>query len=92
MTRRDRLWRVAGVVLIGSGCAAAAIDTGGSPLTLLFFLMAILGIVLASNGKRVAILWQAERRGHCDTVSVIHAQRVRRRDRKGEADRPGSST
>lgn len=92
MTRRDRLWRAAGAVLATGGCAGAALDSDGSPMTLLFFVSAIVGIVLMLNGKRVAVLWQAERRGHCDTVAAIHAQRVRRREGQGATIRDRSST
>lgn len=92
MTRRDRLWRAAGAVLAIGGCAAAALDADGSPMTLPFFLSAIVGIVLMLNGKRVAVLWQAERRGHCDTAAAIHAQRVRRRESQGATIRDRSST
>lgn len=92
MTRRDMLWRATGAILFVSGCAASAIDADGSRLTLLYFGSTILGIVLILNGKRVAISWQAERRGHCDTAAVIHAQRIRRRKHELESTGRGSST
>lgn len=84
MTRRDIFWRAAGAALTVGGCVASAVGTEGSPLTLLYFGAAILGIVLMLNGKRVAITWRAERRGHCNTAAAIHAQRVRRRQRAVE--------
>lgn len=91
MTRRDRLWRAAGVILFVGGCAASAVDTDGSPLTLLYFGSAILGIVLILNGKRVAIFWQAERRGHCDTAAAIRAERLRRKRSYADGRQHGSS-
>lgn len=80
MTRRDLGWRAAGAVLSIGGCTASLLDRAG-PLTLLYFLMALFGLVLMVNGKRVAVAWKAERSGHCDTASVIRAERVRRHRR-----------
>lgn len=84
MTGRDLVWRTAGACLFVGGCAASTIARDGSPLVVLYFLVAILGIVLVLNGKRVAVVIQAERRGHCNTAAAIHAARVRRRHRSGD--------
>jgi hypothetical protein len=46
---------------------------------LVHFLAAIAGLVLMVNGKRLAVFFQAERRGHCDTAAAVHAARLRRR-------------
>lgn len=78
MTRRDRRWRAAGLLLTVGGCAAGLLDREGSPLTLVYFLLAIGGIVLMLNGKRVPVAWQAERRGHGDMAGAIGARRLRR--------------
>ena len=71
-------WRVAGLALSVGGCAASLTARDGSPWNLLYFLAALAGIVLMLNGKRVSVAWKAERRGHCDTATVIHAERLRR--------------
>lgn len=78
MTRRDVRWRSAGVMLGVGSCIAGLLDRDGSPRTLFYFLAAIFGVVLMLNGKRVAVAWQAERRGHGDMAGAIHAQRLRR--------------
>lgn len=78
-------WRIAGLAISAGGCAASLIARDGSPWTLLYFLAAIAGLVLMLNGKRVSIAWKAERRGHCDTATAIHAQRIRR-DRRASPD------
>lgn len=80
MTRRDMAWRAAGLTFSVGGCAASMLHRSGSPLTLLYFLAAIIGIVLVLNGKRVATALKAERRGHWNTAAAIHARRVRRHD------------
>lgn len=86
MTHRDLCWRAAGLALVAAGCVAGSTDVDGSPWTLLYFLAAILGIVLMVNGKRVSTVWKAERRGHRDTATIIHAQRLRRRADVSRAD------
>lgn len=78
MTRRDRGWRAAGLLLSVGGCVAGLVDHDGSPLTLVYLLVALFGIVLMLNGKRVAIAWKAERRGHGDMAAAIQARRLRR--------------
>lgn len=78
MTKRDLGWRGAGLMLTACACALGVLDRDGSPLTLLYFLAAIFGIVLMLNGKRVAVAWKAERRGHGDMAGAIQARRLRR--------------
>lgn len=78
MTRRDVRWRAAGVVVSVGACAAGLLDRDGSPRTLLYFLAAIIGIVLMVNGKRVLVAWKAERRGHGDLTGALGARRLRR--------------
>ena len=82
MTGRDLRWRAIGVTLAIGGCGATLLDREGSPAIIIYFLAAILGLVLMINGKRVAIVWQAERRGHPDTAAAVHAGRLRRYRRK----------
>jgi hypothetical protein len=79
MTGRDLAWRTAGAALFAGGCAASLMARDGSPWVLLHFVAAILGIVLMLNGKRVGVVIRAERRGHCDTATAVHAARIRRR-------------
>lgn len=84
MTRRDILWRGVGAALSGGACAASLL-LDGSPLMIVVFPLALLGLVLAINGKRVAVAFRAERRGHYRTAEVIHARRMRRHRRRGDA-------
>lgn len=83
MTRRDIGWRLAGAALTVGGCTASLLAREGSPLTIVLFLLAIAGLVLMLNGKRVAVALMAERRGHPNTASVIHAWRIARERRAG---------
>lgn len=83
MTGRDICWRVVGAALTIAACTAAKVGgTEGSPLILVYFAGAILGIVLLFNGKMVMTVWRAERSGHQDTAAAIHAARVRRHRRR----------
>lgn len=81
MTRRDILWRAVGVVLTVGACSVAATTTG-SALAILAFPVALLGLTLAINGKRVVVALRAERHGHCHTAEAIHAVRLRRTRRR----------
>lgn len=52
MTRRDLQWKAGGFALMAVSCALCmAVD--GSPLMLLFFPLALLGLPLMIHGKRV---------------------------------------
>ena len=84
MTGRDFRWRAAGLLLSAIACAGTFLHRDGSPLTIVFFLGAICGIVLMLHGKRVAVALRAERRGHCQTAAVIHTQRMRRQERRSD--------
>lgn len=86
MTRRDASWRAAGASLIG-GALVIALMSEGSPLIVILFPVALIGLVLIINGKKVATALRAERRGHCHTAEVIHTQRVRRRRQRTEKPR-----
>ena len=87
MTRRDAVWRGGGAVLSIAACTAAVM-LDPSPLIVLLFPLALIGLALTIAGKRAAILLLAERRGHCDTARAIHGERVRRdRSRAGRAQR-----
>ena len=80
MTRRDLQWKAGGFALTAVSCALCmAVD--GSPFIVLFLPLALLGLPLMIHGKRVGQLFRAERRGHSQTVDVVHAALVRRRGR-----------
>ena len=78
MTRRDLQWKVGGFALTALACAKC-LTLDGSPLTIVFFPLALLGLPLMIHGKRVSQLLRAERHGRCHTADVIHAAQVRRR-------------
>ncbi|MCP8890403.1 hypothetical protein [Sphingomonas faeni] len=78
MTRRDLRWKAGGFALTAVSCAIC-VGREGSPLTIVLFLLALLGLPLMIYGKRVGQMFRAERRGHSHTVDVVHAARVRRR-------------
>jgi hypothetical protein len=77
MTRRDILWRGIGVVLAVGACGVAA-AMNGAALAMLVFPIALLGLTLMINGKRVMVVLRAERHGHGHTAEAIHAVRLRR--------------
>lgn len=79
MTRRDLRWRAAGALLFAGGCAGPLLSAAGSAWVILHSALAIIGLVLMANGKRVVVIFQAERRGHCDTAAAVRAARLRRR-------------
>jgi hypothetical protein len=78
MTRRDLQWRAGGFALLSASCAMC-LALEGSPLMIIFFPLALLGLPLMIHGKRVAQLLRAERRGHTHTVDAIHTARTRAR-------------
>ncbi|KQN07023.1 hypothetical protein [Sphingomonas sp. Leaf28] len=81
MTRRDILWRGIGVVLAIGACGVAA-AVNGSAMAMLVFPIALLGLTLMINGKRVVVVLRAERHGHGHTAEAIHAVRLRRSRRR----------
>lgn len=83
MTRRDVVWRAFGASLSIGGCVAASM-LDRPPLTVGLFLVVLAGLTMMINGKRVGIMLQAERRGHCHTVTAIHAERIRRRRNRAD--------
>lgn len=73
MTRRDLTWRAGGFALFVAASAVGLVEhsptdapdsTFGLLLGLIGFLLAIAGIVLLVQGKRVPQSWRAERRRH----------------------------
>jgi len=81
MTRRDILWRGIGVVLAVGACGVAA-AVNGSAMAMLVFPIALLGLTLMINGKRVVVVLRAERHGHGHTAEAIHVVRLRRSRRR----------
>ncbi|KQN30476.1 hypothetical protein ASF00_06990 [Sphingomonas sp. Leaf34] len=81
MTKRVFVWRSAGVML-GLAAGVTAITVEDSSLVVLLLPLVLIGLTLMINGKRVAIAFQAERRGHWHTAEVIHAERLRRHRRR----------
>ncbi len=77
MTKRDAMWRAIGAALFVTSCVwAAAME--GSALIVLLLPLALAGLTLMINGKRVVTALRAERRGHIHTAAAIHSQRMRR--------------
>jgi len=75
MTRRDLQWKAGGFALTAISCAlCAAVD--GSPVMVIFFPLAFLGLPLMIHGKRVGQMFRAERRGHSHTVDVDHQRQA----------------
>ncbi|RZT46355.1 hypothetical protein EV283_3295 [Sphingomonas sp. BK036] len=81
MTRRDIVWRGIGVMLAVAAYGVAA-AMNGSALAMLVFPIALLGLTLMINGKRVVVVLRAERHGHGHTAEAIHAVRLRRSRRR----------
>jgi hypothetical protein len=82
VTRRDLGWRAAGVTMILVGWSASlSADpdaTGMEVLGLLGFSLAMAGLVLAVQGRRVAAALRIERSRHRDLPLRIRSHRTRR--------------
>ncbi|OJU22422.1 MAG: hypothetical protein BGN95_09520 [Sphingomonas sp. 66-10] len=81
MTARDFAWRALGALLmIGSYAASALVPTAVARATALpGFAVAIAGLVLLVQGKRVALALRIERGRHRELPRAIHARhRIRR--------------
>lgn len=80
MTQRDLAWRGVGAVafLFAAGIGLADRLDGGSLLALPAFGLALIGLVLIVQGKRVAASVLVERSRHRALVAAIRAQRARR--------------
>lgn len=83
MTRRDLAWRAVGIAMIGGGCLTSAVDTGDAGTTailgLVGFTVAIAGLVLALQGKRVPLALRIERSRHRELPMAIWRRRHTRR-------------
>ncbi|OAN57617.1 hypothetical protein [Sphingomonas sp. TDK1] len=79
----DRLWRAAGaILLITGGLAGALSDLGdgeGSAVLLLGFPLAMLGLVLAVQGRRAPLAIRVECSRHRLLPERLHARRASRR-------------
>jgi hypothetical protein len=80
MTPRDLAWRGVGAVafLFAAGVGLADRLDGGSLLALPAFGLALIGLVLIVQGKRVAAAVRVERSRHRTLVAAIRAQRAAR--------------
>lgn len=83
MTRRDIVWRGIGLVLAVGACGVAT-AMQGSARALFVFPIALLGLTLMFNGKRVLVALRAERHGHRHTAEAIHGVRRRRNGRRSD--------
>lgn len=82
MTRRDRLWRSMGIVMLVGGTAAELLVPGDAGsfrgiLTLAFLGMALTGLLLLIQGKRVALALQIEGSKHRKLPDLIRSHRKR---------------
>jgi type IV secretory pathway TrbF-like protein len=84
MTARDLAWRIGGGALFGIACAIgqsrsfASSGGIGTLLGLVAFVLAIAGVVLLAQGKRIPMAFRVERSGHRNLVAAIHSRRQRR--------------
>lgn len=78
MTARDIAWRSLGAAMTLGAVVATLMEPAGSLLALFWFLVALGGVLLLLNGKRLPQALRAERRGHYHTAEVIHAARIKR--------------
>ncbi|MDR6847574.1 hypothetical protein J2X47_001786 [Sphingomonas sp. BE270] len=86
MRQRDLAWRGVGAVAFAFAAAIGLADRmdGGSLLALPAFGVALIGLVLIVQGKRVAAAVRVERSRHRALLAAIRARRARR---SGEARR-----
>lgn len=86
MIRRDVAWRAGGLALFAAGCAVGLLDELVTPVGPalpgavtgpLSFAVAVLGLVLLVQGKRVPVFWRVERGRHRDLPAAIHLRRRR---------------
>ncbi len=80
MTRRDLAWRASGAALFAAAATVGFISRGGSAavLGLPAFCLALLGIVLIVQGRRVPAALRIERSGHRTLAQAIHERHRRR--------------
>lgn len=79
MTRRDRAWRAAGAALFAAACAIGVINRlDGGSAGLPGFGLAVLGLVLLVQGKRVPAAMRVERSPHRTLARAIRQRRARR--------------
>lgn len=77
MRRRDVAWRLAGVAVFAVAVAIGLGDWVGDGVKLLAFALALVGIVLTVQGRRVPAAWRAELSKHRALAPTIHALRRR---------------
>jgi len=77
MTRRDRLWRGIGAAFFGLACAIGIVPglSDPDPLGLFGFALAMTGLVLMVQGRRVPATWKILRSRHHALPEAIVARR-----------------
>lgn len=85
MTGRDALWRGAGAATFAGAIGTCALPGIGVAVQLLCFVLAVAGIVLMIQGRRVPAALRIELSAHRSLPQAIHART--RRDAAG-ATRP----
>jgi hypothetical protein len=84
MTARDLAWRIGGAALFGLACAigqsrsVSSSDGIDTLFGLVAFVLAIAGVVLLVQGKRIPMAFRVERSGHRNLVAAVHSRRQRR--------------
>lgn len=81
MTRRDKLWRGLGAASFVLGCAIGIVPGLSEPdlIGLLGFALAMIGLVLMVQGKRVPAAWKIVRSRHDALPEIIVAKRRMKR-------------
>jgi len=79
MTHRDLAWRAAGAALFALACLAGLAGLAGATgkLGLPGFALALIGLALIVQGRRVAAALRIERGRHRMLAQAIHARRRR---------------
>ncbi|WP_010184881.1 hypothetical protein [Sphingomonas sp. PAMC 26605] len=80
MTHRDLAWRSLGVALVVVAVAARIADGAGTHagLSVIAFIMALIGLALIVQGRRVSAALRVERSRHRMLAQAIHDRRRRR--------------
>lgn len=81
MKTDDLVWRGVGVALMGLGCAPGLIDasrtmpSGNVTIACLGAVVAIIGLILAINGRRVGVILRIERSKHRELPLLVRQSR-----------------
>ena len=75
MIHRDLVWRGIGMGAFTVAIAIGVADRVDGPLRLAGFALALIGLVLIVQGKRVAAAWRVERGNHRSLAQAIDTRR-----------------